>query len=290
MKVFTKYATIALAALAFASCDDNFEPLAGNDTNVAAPSAIQAISADSLPGQIILHWQVPSDSNYYLLKVKYYDHLSGKDVFRVASVYQDSMLIDNTLRKFGNYDFSFQTFNEANVGSQTQSFSAMSGRATITETISTSTIPLTADQLSTNNQEPSEGPIANLLDGDIYSFFHTRWSSPQIPMPQYVQIDLTEPIEDFQFYYQNRAWSQVGPEILEVQISNDGETWETIKTISAGLPSAGGAEYTSEIFRPGKTFTHFRFNCVQTYGSKNYFNLAEFRLYDVDIQTYDPEA
>lgn len=289
MKVLKTYVTIAFAALALAGCDDNFETLAGGDAKTGTPSGIEAISSDSLPAQIILHWNVPADSNYYLLKVKYYDHLSGKDVYRVASVYQDSMVIENTLKKFGDYDFSFQTFNEANVGGEVQNFSAISGRATITETITTSTIALTAGQLSTNNQEPSEGPISNLLDGDIYSFFHTRWSSPQIPMPQYIQIDLNQPIDDFQFSFVNRAWSQVGAEVVEVQISNDGLTWETIQTISAGLPSAGYAEYTSQIFRPGKTFTHFRYNVTKTYGDKNYFNMAEFRLYDVNIQTYDPE-
>ena len=290
MKRLIIYAAIAWLAMGTISCDENFETFDESGiTTVGAPSAIESISADSLPGQIVLHWVVPTDSNYYLLKINYYDSLTEKEVYQVASVYEDSLLIDNTRRKFGEYEFTFQTFSSNGTASTPVRFDAYSGRALATETYTVTEIPLTADQLSTNNQEPSEGPIANLLDGDAGTFFHTRWSSPQIPMPQYIQVDLNEPIDDFQFYYANRAWSQVGPEILDVQISNDGENWETIKTISAGLPSAGYAEYTSEIFRPGKTFTYFRYNCVQTYGSRNYFNLAEFRLYDVDIEVYDPE-
>ena len=61
-----------------------------------------------------------------------------------------------------------------------------------------------ADQLSTNAQEPSEGPIKNLIDGKGNTFFHTRWSSPQIELPHYIQIDFKEAHEDFAIYYQNR--------------------------------------------------------------------------------------
>lgn len=71
-----------------------------------------------------------------------------------------------------------------------------------------------------------------------------------MPMPQYIQIELNEPIDDFQFYLVNRAWSQVAPKIVEIQISEDGENWETLEKISTGLPSSGGADYTSVVFRP----------------------------------------
>ncbi|WP_163717687.1 discoidin domain-containing protein [Mangrovibacterium lignilyticum] len=289
MKRLLIYAAVAIVTIAAVSCDENFEVIEDSGMTAGTPSPVESITADSLPGQIVLHWEVPVDSNYYLLKINYYDYLAETEVYKVASVYEDSLLIDETRAKFGEYEFTFQTFNRNNEASAATTIKAKSGIAPATETITTTKIALTADQLSTNNQEPSEGPIANLLDGDIYSFFHTRWSSPQIPMPQYIQIDLNEPIDDFQFYFVNRAWSQVGAEIVEVQVSNDGETWETVQTISAGLPSAGYADYTSQIFRMDHTFTHFRYNVVQTYGSRNYFNMAEFSLYDVTIDTYDPE-
>ncbi len=288
-KSFIYAALMCLSIIAMVGCDKNFETFEDNTSPTGTPSAVENISADSLPGQIVLHWDVPADSNYYLLQINYYDHLTEEQVYEVASVYQDSLLIDNTRKKFGNYKFTFQTFSRDNVAGNAVDFEAMSGRTPITETITVTEISLTEDQLSTNNQEPSEGPIKNLIDGSSSTFFDTRWSSPQIPMPQYIQIDLKSPIDDFKFYFQNRAWSQVGAESVEIQISTDGTNWETIETISAGLPSAGGAEYTSEIFRPGKTFSYFRYNVTQTYGSKNYFNMAQFKLYDVEIETHDPE-
>ncbi|WP_159518149.1 discoidin domain-containing protein [Sunxiuqinia indica] len=289
MKRLLIYVAVAIVTIAAASCDKNFEVIEESGATTGTPSQVESITADSLPGQIVLHWKVPSDSNYYLLKINYYDYLTEREVFKVASVYEDSLVIDNTRAKFGEYEFTFQTFNQNNKASAASTIQALSGITPATETITTTEIALTADQLSTNNQEPSEGPIANLIDGNNSSFFHTRWSSPQIPMPQYIQIDLNEPIDNFQFYFVNREWSQVGAEIAEVQISNDGESWETVQTISAGLPSGGGADYTSQIFRMNHSFTYFRYNVVQTYGSKNYFNMAEFRLYDIEIETYDPE-
>ncbi len=80
--------------------------------------------------------------------------------------------------------------------------------------------------LSTDDQEPFEGPIKNLVDGNYNSFFHTRWSSPQKPLPQYIQIDFKEAHQVFMCLYRNRNGSQVGPENLDIQISNDGENWE----------------------------------------------------------------
>ena len=271
------------------SCDKNFETMEGVDNLDGMPTSVGGITSKALPGQILLKWQVPIDSNFYLLKISYFDFLTQTKVHKVTSAFVDSIVIDNTREKFGKYDFTFQTFSADNQGGAASSIQAVSGKAPITETITRSKIALTVDQLSTNNQEPSEGPISNLIDGNAKTFFHTRWSSPQIPMPQYIQIQLKEAIDDFQFYLINRSSSQQAPKIVEVQISNDGVEWETIKTISAGLPSAGGADYTSAVFRPGRTFSYFRYNCLETFGGTKYFNLAEFEIYNVDIKTYDPE-
>ena len=147
----------------------------------------------------------------------------------------------------------------------------------------------TADMLSTDDQEPSEGPIKNLVDGNYNSFFHTRLSSPQKPLPQYIQIDFKEAHQVFMFWYRNRNGSQVGPENLDIQISNDGEKWESIKEILSGLPSASQAEYTSEGIDAGKPFTHLRLVVTKTFGDKKYFNLAELAVFEANKMVYDPE-
>lgn len=143
--------------------------------------------------------------------------------------------------------------------------------------------------LSTDNQEPTEEPIKNLVDGNYNSFFHTRWSSPQVPLPQYIQVDFKEAHQIIMFWYSNRSGSQVGLENLDIQISNDGETWENVKEILSSLPSGSGAEYTSDGIDAGKSFTHLRLVVTKTFGDKKYFNLAELAIYDANKQVYDPE-
>jgi len=271
-------------------CDDQMTGFDKAGGYYGEPSDLQSVTAESLPGQILLRWEVPADSGYQLVKISYYDYLTEKNVVEVASVYTDSLLVDNTRARYGDYEFTLQPFNSNREGGNPVTITAQSGAATVTTKITATKVTLTAGQLSTNYQEPTEGPIANLLDGNVSTFFHTRWSSPQSPMPHYIQIDLNEPLQNFKFYYQNRNGSQVGAENLQVQISNDGMIWETVAEITSGLPSASKGEFTSEIFQPGRTFTHFRYNVTKTYGSKNYFNMAEFALYDVLIEVYDPEV
>ncbi len=57
--------------------------------------------------------------------------------------------------------------------------------------------------LSTNAQEPSEGPIANLLDGNVETFFHSLWSST-INEKHYIQVTLPETYSKVWIRYCNR--------------------------------------------------------------------------------------
>lgn len=294
MKLNFKYMVAAGLFVCMTGCDDKIETFeVGGSTT--APAAIEqsTVSSEALPGQIKLTWDATEDSFEYL-QIKYYDPLQKKDICLLASDYTTEMLIDNTRARFGDYSFFFQTFNAAHQGGKVVEVKAASGAAPSTYTEkSRAKFALSTDQLSTNAQEPSEGPIANLIDGKGSTFFHTRWSSPQIPLPHYIQIDFEEEHENFSVYYQNRTdntWTSDGrPSVAELQISNDGENWETVTTLS-GLPSAHSSEYTSEYVMAGKTFTHFRFNVTATSGNTSYFNIAEFAFYDVNIEIYDPET
>ena len=150
-----------------------------------------------------------------------------------------------------------------------------------------------ADQLSTNAQEPSEGPIKNLVDGKSNTFFHTRWSSPQIPLPHYIQVNFAEDHKDFAIYYQNRTdntWTTEGrPSVIMLQSSNDGSVWDTLATLT-GLPITHSSEYTSDYVMTDNSFRYFRLVVTATSGSTSYFNMAKFAFYDVNVEVYDPET
>lgn len=280
----------AFTAVMLASCDSNFETFEPEGyTGTPAAIAESAIHSEALPGQIQLSWDMPSTPTFDYMQIKYHDPWADKDVTEVVSKYTTSLTVDKTLKRFGDYTFYFQTFNDLNEGGPVTTVKAQSGAYPAEETVTKSEVKLTADQLSSNYPEPSEGPLKNLIDGNVNTFFHSRWSSPQYALPHWIQINFNEDHENFVVYYQNRNGSQVGPQELEFQISNDGETWETVSTITEGLPSGSKAEYTSDLVRPGKTFRFFRYNVTKTYGNKKYFNLAEMKFYDAQISVYDPE-
>ncbi len=271
-------------------CDKNFERMEEPDDFLTVPSRVSNIAFKSLPGEILLKWDVPADSNFYFLRITYYDPLVKADKSLLASAGTDSILIKNTRARYGDYEFKFRTFNRKNEGSEAIILKARSEKAPVTETIIRKKVELNEGQLSSNHPEPTEGPIKNLIDGDGNTFFHTRWSSPQEDMPHYIQINLNEPLQVFQFYTQNRNGSQEAPAVVEVQISEDGLEWTTIHTIEGGIPSGSRAEYTSEIFQAGSPFRFFRYNVTRTANNRKYFNLAEFALYDVTINIYNPET
>ncbi len=62
---------------------------------------------------------------------------------------------------------------------------------------------LTVDMLSTNALEPTEGSLANLLDGDPGTFFHSAWSVG-ISGKHWLQISLPQAYSKIQIEYGNR--------------------------------------------------------------------------------------
>lgn len=292
MKSYISYGIgVILAMLSFTACSGDYDSFVDTEKTIKSkPTSVSNIASEALPGQIKLTWDVPADSNFYFLRISYFDHLTQEVKTSVASVYTNEIVFSDTRAKYGDYTFNFQTFNHLNEGGEVISVNAKSGIAPVTETITSVKVRLNDDQFSTDAQEPSEGPIRNLNDGNPNTFFHTRWSSPQIPLPHYIQIDLNESLTNFSFSYQNRNGAQVGPEHLKVLISNDGEEWTEVAEYTSGLPSASQALYNSPVIRNEEPFTYVRFLVTKTYGDKNYFNMAEFILYDVTIDTFDPEA
>lgn len=141
-------------------------------------------------------------------------------------------------------------------------------------------LPLTAEMLSSNAQEPKEGPIKNLLDGDSGSFFHSAWSF-SIDEAHNIQVALNEPINNFKFWYKNRNNSNGKPIDVTLTVSLDGETWTEVGHITSGLPTGSGSEYESELFLVPDTFKYLRFTVNKTNSgtAPTFFNMAEFKMY-----------
>lgn len=141
-------------------------------------------------------------------------------------------------------------------------------------------IPLRADMLSTNAQEPNEGPIANLLDGNSGTFFHSAWSY-SISEAHYFQVALDDPIEGCIFWYQNRNNDNGKPINVSIMVSSDGAEWSEMTRITSGLPTGASSTYESAFLVADAPFKYFRFVVHQTNGgvAPTYFNMAEFKMY-----------
>ena len=150
-------------------------------------------------------------------------------------------------------------------------------------------VSLTADMLSTNKPSTSSSEsLANLLDGNSSTIFHSTWGSANnatANVNAYIQIALPEQLENIQLYYQCRPQTGYNPLVWEIYASNDANNWKLIRTldyIADGMPRGGrGQEYTSPTIALGGKYSYLRI--VQTSGeySKNHLALAELRVYKV---------
>lgn len=129
-----------------------------------------------------------------------------------------------------------------------------------------------------NEPELSEGPIENLVDGQLTnaSFFHSRWNGNVQPK-HWLQIDLEEPMHNFSFAYHTRIFDGGSdfPVAIEVQGSNDGKNFTSIASFDK-LPQMQNTRWESGDMEADQEYRHLRF--VVT-ANRVYFHMSEFYLY-----------
>ena len=96
-----------------------------------------------------------------------------------------------------------------------------------------------ATNWTTNAQEASEGPIANLIDLNTGTFFHSQWSGTGPDEDHYIEATLPEDIESFYISFTKRNNNN-----RPIQIDVTGGESET-QTITEGLPA--DAWYTAAV-------------------------------------------
>lgn len=142
-------------------------------------------------------------------------------------------------------------------------------------------ISLTADMLSSNALEPSEGSLDNLLDGDVSTYFHSAWSVT-VEEEHYVQVALNEPIRNFVFNYTTRnSNGKAAPAEFYVSISSDGNNFVELERFTAaknGLPTNGAATWESPTVRSDTDIKYIRFTNVENVSGSKYFVWSEFSL------------
>ena len=144
-------------------------------------------------------------------------------------------------------------------------------------------VPLTEANLSTNAQEKTEGPIANLLKDDA-SHFHSSWIAA-VGGEHYLQVDLGEgkTLQEFVFGYTTRG-NGPHPYIIVVSGSNSlNDSFEEIKVFNSGLPNSGSTswEATAPIIA-SQPYRYLRFTVIKSSDLRSYgeycFAMSKFEL------------
>ena len=144
-------------------------------------------------------------------------------------------------------------------------------------------VSLTEANLSTNAQEKTEGPIANLLKDDA-SHFHSSWKEA-VGEEHYLQVDLGEgkTLQEFVFGYTTRS-NGPHPYIIVVSGSNDeNDSFEEIKVFNSGLPNSGSTswEATAPIIA-SQPYRYLRFTVTKSSNLRDYgeycFAMSKFEL------------
>lgn len=285
MKIFerTKYLVIfSLASLLV------FLGACMKEENEIVPSSLTNVRYQERPGAILVKWDLPADNSVWYVKVMYHDHLLDNDQVRLSSC--DSIIIPNTRKKFGEYKIIIKPYSSTHTEGEEEVIIARSGAAPSSEVATM--LQLAPEHLSTNAQEPSEGPVQNLLDNNWNTFFHTSWSV-SVPGPHWLQVALPEELNDgfFRFYYAPRNNNNNKPVDFDLKGSVDGEEWFLIKKFTKeqdGLPTTRTEDYTSPNLPVSRKIKHLRIVVNKTNTGSVFFTMSEFKVYKIKV--IDPEA
>ncbi|MBR4130137.1 MAG: discoidin domain-containing protein [Bacteroidaceae bacterium] len=137
-----------------------------------------------------------------------------------------------------------------------------------------------------NAKQTSEGSYEALLDGDYESFFHSCWSNGP-DADHYLQAELSEATQKFEFYYKKRSQNNNNRPtkiIISGGNSADGE-FTDVKTIDSGLPTeAGVIDYMSSQIDLGAAYKFVRFTIPETNNNAEnnghkFFTFSEFYMF-----------
>lgn len=160
-----------------------------------------------------------------------------------------------------------------------------------------------AGYIWTNAQEPSEGAIANLIDGNTNTFFHTAWSAASDEY-HYLAVDLGEgeSMKEFVINYTRRMNNNNNrPTEIVIAGSNDKETWNDFRTLTQeadALPTESGDDsYASPVITADQAYRYIRFTVTHTNnearsGSSNslFFTFSEFAIGAAETPTEAQQA
>ena len=150
-----------------------------------------------------------------------------------------------------------------------------------------------ASFISTNKQEPTEGPIEHLLDGDVNTFFHSSWSTANTDDEfHYLQVDLGEAVNELMLRFARRIGTthNDAPKTIRLYGTNDltSDTWNEWLTLDLVYRTSAFG-HDELIAATGFASTeYYRYVRIVVEGTNDgritngnlFFSLSEFGIWD----------
>ncbi|MBE7640018.1 DUF4959 domain-containing protein [Salegentibacter sp. BLCTC] len=278
---------IALLSLFVISCDKD-------DENLPAPSNVTNVSAEPRVGAALVKWEIPSDSAFTYLEVRY--KKNGKDVLEKVSKFTDTLLVEGLINA-EEFSFEVQTVNETPTAKTDGQILTTEPVRPIKRKPEITYFPddlqkqeLIPEIIDTYTQEERAGPKEDLIDGDPDTFWHSAWSSGVQPLPHWVQINFKEEKEIGAVKYRFRKNADVSgrPSQFGLEISSDGENWERVWESRENLPVDDNSREYKINFDENYSSSYFRVMFLKN-GGQNYVHLGELSVYKMKSAIVDKE-
>lgn len=134
-----------------------------------------------------------------------------------------------------------------------------------------------SDQEPTENSSTGNSQVAaNIIDGDRETFWHSRYSDGEAPLPHYITVDMGTKHEATGFQFVQREGISAGAkrvrtEDLEVRVSNDGEDFQRVDEYT--LENTGRPQQV-ELSSP-QTFRYFKLVFKSSFDADPRTSMAE---------------
>ncbi|MGI8417527.1 MAG: discoidin domain-containing protein [Nakamurella sp.] len=154
-------------------------------------------------------------------------------------------------------------------------------------------VPTSVITATTDSQEDqggsAEGPVSNVLDGDLSTIWHTGYSDGDAPYPHWVQLDLGSTYQVDGFGYQDRQSGGPNGRVkdYQIEVSSDGTSWT--KVTSGSLVDTAPMQV---IPFDSVSARYVRFTALDALNGLAYAAAAEMRVFGKggDLPTGFPPA
>ncbi len=267
-----------------------------DEESIGDPSDINIVNTEPRIGGALVSWEIPSDTNFTYIELRYLKN--EKEVLHKISKYTDTLLVKGLINA-EEFVFELQTVNEI-------PGAIAKGNPISTEPVrpirrepeityfedQLEQINITEDMLDTYTQEVYEGPKANLVDGDPSTYWHSAWSGGVAPLPHWIEVRFDEPTElgAITYWLRNSADPRGRPTQIGLDISDDGENWETV--FESGTLPANNVNIEYELnFERNYEARYFRIVILnnQSGGSATFTHLGEIAFYKMQASVVDKE-